>query len=68
MGKFHIGTPILQGNALFSGKNYIVGIIFTQPPVVMVAKNFKSFQENGLSEDELELESFFCLAAAWAGG
>ena len=51
---------------LFSGKNYTVGNIFTQAPVVMVAKNFKS--ENGLSEDELELESFFCLAAAWAGG
>ena len=66
MGKFRIYTQILQGNALFSGKNYTVGNIFTQAPVVMVAKNFKS--ENGLSEDELELESFFCLAAAWAGG
>ena len=42
MGKFHIYLQILQGNALFSGKIYTVGNIFTRPPVVMVATNFKS--------------------------
>ena len=42
MGKFRIYTQILQGNALFSGKNYTVGNIFTRPPVVTVATNFKS--------------------------
>ena len=38
MGKFHI-LRILQENALFSGKIYTVGNIFTRPPVVT---NFKS--------------------------
>ena len=42
MGKFRIYTQILQGNALFSGKNYMGGNNFTRPPVVMVATNFKS--------------------------
>ena len=39
MSKFHISTQILQGNALFSGKNYTTGKNFTRPPV---ATNFKS--------------------------
>ena len=42
MGKFHIYTQILQGNALFSGKIYTAGNIFTRPPVATVATNFKS--------------------------
>ena len=42
MGKFHIYTQILQGNALFSGKIYTVGKKFTQPLVVTVATNFRS--------------------------
>ena len=42
MGKFHICTQMLQGNALFSGKIYIVGKISTRPPVVTVVTNFKS--------------------------
>ena len=42
MSKFHISTQILQGNALFSGKIYTAGIIFTRPPVATVATNFKS--------------------------
>ena len=42
MGKFHIYMQILQGNALFSGKFYTVGNIFTRPPVMTVATNFKS--------------------------
>ena len=45
MGKFHIGTPILQGNALFSGKIYTIGNIFILPPVLTVATNFKSVGE-----------------------
>ena len=32
----------MQGNALFSGKIYTVDNIFTRPPVVTVATNFKS--------------------------
>ena len=39
---FHICTKNLQGNALFSGKIYTVGNIFTGPPVVTVATNLKS--------------------------
>ena len=42
MGKFHVYTQNLQGKALFSGKIYTVGNIFTRPPVVTVATNFKS--------------------------
>ena len=42
MGKFHIHTQILQGDALFSGKIYTVGNIFKQSPVVTVTINFKS--------------------------
>ena len=42
MGKFHIYTQSLKENALFSGKFYTVGNIFTRPPVVTVATNFKS--------------------------
>ena len=42
MGNFHIYTQILQGYALFSGKIYTIGNIFTRPPVVTVATNFKS--------------------------
>ena len=42
MGKVHIYTQILQGNALFLGKIYTVENIFTRPPVVTVATNFKS--------------------------
>ena len=34
MGKFHILIQVLQGNALFSGKNYTAGTNFTRPPVV----------------------------------
>ena len=47
MGKFHIYMQILQGNALFSGKIYTVGNIFTRPPVVTVATNFKSGEGKG---------------------
>ena len=43
MGKFHISTQILQGNALFSGKIYTVVNIFTRPPVVTVATNSSLF-------------------------
>ena len=39
MSKFHISTRILQGNALFFGKFYTAGIVFTRP---QVATNFKS--------------------------
>ena len=42
MGKFYIYTQILQGNVLFSGKIYTVVKIFTRPPVVTAATNFKS--------------------------
>ena len=42
MGKFHICTQNLQENALFYGKNYTTGKIFTRPPVATVATNFKS--------------------------
>ena len=42
MGNFHIYTQILQGYALFSGKIYTIGNIFTRPPGVTVATNFKS--------------------------
>ena len=42
MSKFHIYTQILQGNALFSGKIYTAGNVFTRRPVVTVATNFKS--------------------------
>ena len=42
MGKSHIHTQILQENALFSGKIYTVGNIFTRPLVMTVATNFKS--------------------------
>ena len=42
MGKFHIYAQILQGNALFSKKNYTVGNTFTRPPVLTAATNFKS--------------------------
>ena len=45
MSKFHISTQILQGNALFSGKNYTAKKNFTRPPVVTVEKNFKSASE-----------------------
>ena len=49
MGKFHIYTQNLQGNALFSGKIYTVGNIFTRPPVVTVVKNFKSGDHRSLA-------------------
>ena len=42
MSKFHISTQILQGNALFSGKNYTTEKNFIRPPVATVATNFKS--------------------------
>ena len=44
MGKFHIFTQILQGNALFSGKIYTAGKIFTHRRSwpMTVATNFKS--------------------------
>ena len=41
MGKSHVYTQNLQGNALFFGKIYTVGNIFTRPSVVTVATNFK---------------------------
>ena len=50
MSKFHISTQILQGNALFSGKNYTTGKNFTRPPVATVATNFRSAKT-----------TFFCL-------
>ena len=41
MGKSHNYMQILQGNALFSGKIYTVGNIFTRPPVVTVVTKFE---------------------------
>ena len=53
MSKLHTSTQILQGNALFSGKIYTAGNIFTRPPVVTVAKNFKSVSYITESHDPL---------------
>ena len=49
MSKFQICTEILQGNLLFSGKNYTTGNNFTRPPVAMVATNFKSGVEKKMT-------------------
>ena len=52
MGKFHILTQILQGNALFTGKIYTAGKTFTRPLVVTVVTNFKSAHKR---------QNFICL-------
>ena len=44
---------IVQENALFSGKIYTAGNIFTRPPVVTVATNFKSVSYITESHDPL---------------
>ena len=45
MSKFQICTEILQGNLLFSGKNYTTGNNFTRPLVATVVTNFKSVNQ-----------------------
>ena len=54
MSKFHISTQILQGNALFSGKNYTTGNNFTRPPVATVTTNFKSDHDPGMRHKKME--------------
>ena len=56
MGKFHIHTQILQGNALFSGKIYTNVNVFTRPPVVMVATNLLQTSAKNLQIRKVTLE------------
>ena len=42
LSKFHTSTQILHGSALFSGKIYTAGKVFTQSLFVTVVTNLKS--------------------------
>ena len=56
MSKFHISTQILQGNVLFSEKNYTTGNNFTRLPV---ATNFKSGLKVNFKVASLHLSQAF---------
>ena len=59
MSKFHISKQILQGNALFSAKNYTSEKNFIQPPVATAATSFKSdywsHENNSIKTDAMGL-------------
>ena len=55
--KYFTSTQILQENALYSGKIYTAGTIFTRPPVVTVATNLNS---EGRENSRCDVINSFC--------